>query len=146
MLKVEVSQYKSNMPASEASKEENGRGAFHSDRFRVESVRAHHLDAMPEAPHLEDEASAAVSPSPPHRLSLSSILEPPTSGFKRLWSRRRSSVNPAAGQLTLSHYLTKEVLPNLDNYRLSVGGAGKLSPKVIQCPPLNWIKDNRISR
>jgi hypothetical protein len=78
---------------------------------------------MPEAPHLEEEAAAPQ----PRRLSLSSILEPPTMGFKRLWSRRRSSFNPNAPQLTLSHYLTKEVLPNLDNYRMSVGGAGEIN-------------------
>ena len=97
------------------------------DRFRVETVRNSHLDAMPEAPNLEDEADSPPPPphpSHPRRVSLSSILEPPTMGFKRLWSRRRSSFNPNAPQLTLSHYLTKEVIPNLDNYRMSVGGAG----------------------
>jgi hypothetical protein len=83
---------------------------------------------MPEAPILEEEEVEPNNPSnnlPPRKMSLSSILEPPTSGLKRLWSRRRSSVNANAAQLTLSHYLTKEVLPNLDNYRMSVGGAGE---------------------
>ncbi len=97
------------------------------DRFRVESVRNSHLDVMPEAPSLEDEANSPPPPSHPRRVSMSSILEPPSGlGFKRLWSRRRSSFNPNAPQLTLSHYLTKEVIPNLDNYRMSVGGAGNL--------------------
>ena len=94
------------------------------DRFRVESVRNSHLDAMPEAPNLEDEADSPPPPHHPRRVSMSSILEPPPTGFKRLWSRRRSSFNPNAQQFTLSHYLTKEVIPNLDNYRMSVGGAG----------------------
>jgi hypothetical protein len=109
------------MAPVEASKDETGRGNFQSDRFRIESVR-NHLEAMPEAPSLERDAFAAP---PPHRLSLSSILEPPVTGLKRLWSRRRSSLNPNAQQLTLSHFLTREVIPNLDNYRMSVGGAGE---------------------
>jgi hypothetical protein len=104
----------------DSSKDETGRGNFNSDRFRVESVRSY-LEAMPEAPNCEEEPPV---PAPQRRLSLSSIMEPPTRGFKRLWSRRRSSVNPNAPQLTLSHYLTKEVIPNLDNYRMSIGGAG----------------------
>jgi hypothetical protein len=113
------------MPA-ENSKDETGKsGGFQSDRFRVESVRPNYLEAMPEAPSLEEDAAGNNVP-PPRKLSLSSILEPPASGLKRLWSRRRSSVNPGA-QLTLSHYLTKEVVPNLDNYRLSIGGAGSNS-------------------
>ena len=124
------------MAPVESSKDDIGRGNFHSDRFRVESVR-NHLEAMPEAPNLEDAASPA--PPPPHRMSLSSILEPPAAGLKRLWSRRRSSFNPNAPQLTLSHYLTKEVIPNLDNYRLSVGGAGIPSKlMLIELSNLEW--------
>ena len=101
-----------------------------TDRFRVEQiiVRPQYLEPMPEAPTLEEEEVEPNNPNnnlPPRKMSLSSILEPPTSGLKRLWSRRRSSVNANAAQLTLSHYLTKEVLPNLDNYRMSVGGAGE---------------------
>jgi hypothetical protein len=46
------------------------------------------------------------------------------SALKRMWSRRRSSIKEGPEQLTLSHYLTNEVLPNLDNYRLSLKGAG----------------------
>ena len=114
----------------ESPKDEPGKAGFASDRFRVETVRTNYLESMPESPNLEEEAASSV-PSPPRKLSLSSIIDTPASGLKRLWSRRRSSVNPNAPQLTLSHYLTKEVIPNLDNYRLSVGGAGKEQPLML---------------
>ncbi len=101
------------------------------DRFLVESVRNSHLDVMTEAPSLGDEANSPPPLSHHRHVSMPSkmsyTLEPPSGlGFKRLWSRRRSSFNPNAPQLTLSHYLTKEVIPNLDYYWMSVGGAGNL--------------------
>ena len=107
----------------DGSKEETGRVNFNSERFRVESVRSY-LEAMPEAPNCDEEPPAPPPPPQLRRLSHSSMMEPPSRGFKRLWTRRRSSVNPNVNQLTLSHYMTKEVRPNLDNYRMSIGGAG----------------------
>ena len=88
---------------------------------------------MPESPTSDEEQQQQQQFHHPYqhqpqqqqrRLSLSSMLEPPVMGFKRLWSRRRSSFNPNLQQLTLSHYLTKEVVPNLDNYRMTVGREG----------------------
>jgi hypothetical protein len=93
--------------------EESGRDRNLPERFRVEALRPHHLNSVPEFPPFDDDDDGDDEKPPQQQVSMSSGLESPRVGLKRLWSRRRSSFNPNLQQMTLSYYLTKEVLPNL---------------------------------